>query len=236
MISVCIATYNGEKYIKNQLESILLQLNENDEIIISDDNSNDNTINTINALKDNRIKVYFNSKEQGYTKNFESALERASGDIIFLSDQDDIWFENKVKKSLEFLKNSDFVISDASIVNNNLEIKHRSNFKLRNVNHSLLSNLYKCRYLGACYAFKRKVLLKALPFPEKQKLIPHDYWLFMVGKVFFNLKIINLPLIKYRRHDMNTSNGGEKSDNSIFSKIKIRLYLFLNLLKRYLRC
>ena len=94
MISVCIATYNGEKYIKEQLLSILPQLGKKDEVIISDDHSTDNTLDIVKGLNDNRIKIVMNNREKGYTSNFENALSYAIGDYIFLSDQDDIWMSN----------------------------------------------------------------------------------------------------------------------------------------------
>lgn len=234
MISVCMATYNGDKYIKDQLLSILPQLNTNDEIIISDDHSTDETIEQIRALTDHRIKIYFNEKENGYTRNFENALEKAKGDIIFLSDQDDIWLDNKVKTTLQALVLNDFVVSDATVVNNELNILAGSNFKLRNVKHGFLNNLFRCRYIGACYAFKRKVITKSLPFPKNFDYIPHDYWLYMIAITNFKVCVINKPLIKYRRHELNTSNGGDESKNTHFTKLKIRAYLLITLLKRYI--
>ena len=120
-ISVCLATYNGEKYIKEQLDSILPQLSANDEIIISDDNSTDDTINIIRSLNDERIKIYVN-KTKGIVKNFENALNNASGDIIFLSDQDDVWKNDKVKKILSAFSSDNsltFVFSNAEIIDEN---------------------------------------------------------------------------------------------------------------------
>ena len=89
MISVCIATYNGEKFIKQQIDSILVQLFDGDELLISDDNSTDRTVEIIKQIADSRIKLFFN-KEKGYTSNFENVLKQVSGDIVFLSDQDEI--------------------------------------------------------------------------------------------------------------------------------------------------
>lgn len=232
MISVCMATYNGEKYIKEQLDSILSQLSDSDEVIISDDHSTDNTIEIIKLYNDQRIKVFMNNKEKGYTRNFENALEKASGEIIFLSDQDDIWMDDKVKKSLIILKDSDFVVSDAQVVDNDLNILNKSNFELRDVKHGFFNNLIKCRYLGACYAFNKKVLKESLPFPINSEYIPHDYWLYMIAIKKFKVAIINEQLIKYRRHNLNTSGGGDKSSNSFFKKFKIRIYLLEQLLKR----
>ena len=120
-ISVCLATYNGEKYIKEQLDSILPQLSANDEIIISDDNSTDDTINIIRSLNDERIKIYVN-KTKGIVKNFENALNNASGDIIFLSDQDDVWKNDKVKKILSAFSSDNsltLVFSNAEIIDEN---------------------------------------------------------------------------------------------------------------------
>ena len=95
MISVCIATYNGEKYLREQLDSILPQLAESDEVIVSDDGSTDGTIDLITSLNDPRIKIVSNSGRKGYVGNFENALKHTTGDYIFLSDQDDIWYPNK---------------------------------------------------------------------------------------------------------------------------------------------
>lgn len=92
-----MTTYNGEKYISVQLDSILKQLSENDEVIISDDSSTDRTVDVIKNFKDKRIKLYEDNHFHSPIFNFENALEKASGDIIFLSDQDDVWLDNKVK-------------------------------------------------------------------------------------------------------------------------------------------
>jgi len=235
MVSVCIATFNGEKYIQEQLSSILKQLNNSDEVIISDDHSTDNTLEVIQSFNDSRIKIFINDKEKGYTRNFENALEKASGEIIFLSDQDDVWMDDKVKKSLRLLEENDFVVSDAQVVDNDLKTLAKSNFELRNVQHGFFNNFIRCRYLGACYAFNKKVLEKSLPFPKNSEYIPHDYWIYMIAISNFKVSVIHEPLIQYRRHNSNTSNGGDKSSNSLFKKVKIRAYLLLELFKRYLK-
>ena len=90
MISVCMATYNGEKYIEEQLKSILSQLGENDEVIVSDDSSTDNTLAIVESFNDVRIKIFPNNKFHSPIFNFENALKQATGDYIFLSDQDDV--------------------------------------------------------------------------------------------------------------------------------------------------
>lgn len=108
-ISVCMATYNEAKYIREQLESILCQLSEDDEIIVSDDGSTDGTIDIIMSYHDNRVKVLHHISSPGSsfvkaTRNFENALLHAHGDYI-LADQDDVWHKNKVSVCFSYLDN-----------------------------------------------------------------------------------------------------------------------------------
>ena len=116
MISVCIATYNGEKYLQEQLNSILVQLSEEDEVVISDDGSKDETCTILKeyAARDSRIKL-FKGPGKGVIANFEFAIEQSSGEYIFLADQDDVWLPEKVQTTLAFFENHpkiDLVISD----------------------------------------------------------------------------------------------------------------------------
>ena len=229
-ISVCIATYNGEKYIKEQLMSILPQLGVNDEIIISDDNSTDNTLNIIKSINDNRIIIVTNKGKKGYTPNFENAIKNATGDFIFLSDQDDVWIPAKVQTCMEYFKSVDFIVSDATIIDDKGNIIYNSFFSIRNPYSTLLGNIFKFGYLGCCMAFKRKIIKVALPFPKKHKLCTHDNWLFLVSKTYYNVKIVNEKLIKYRRHNNNISSGGIKNTTSLCFKVLYRLYLIYHLL------
>lgn len=232
MISVCIATYNGEKYIKEQIDSILPQLSNNDELIISDDNSTDRTIEIIQQINDSRIKIFFN-KEKGYTSNFENALKKVNGDIIFLSDQDDIWTSNKVEVCKNQLNNFDLVVSDCKIINDRNEIISDSYFEIRSVKKTALGNIFKFSYLGCCLAFRSEILKKALPFPSNRELCTHDNWLFLVGSFLFKHKVLKDKLIFYRRHESNVSTGGLISTTSTFFKIKYRIYLCFFLIKKY---
>lgn len=221
-LSVCIATYNGGKYIKEQIDSILIQLSPHDEIIVSDDNSTDDTIDIITNLKDSRIKIFFNS-EKGYTSNFENALKQATGDIILLSDQDDIWMPNKVQVCSEALKSYDLIVSDCVVINEKKEIISNSFFNLRKVRKTRLQNLIKFSYLGCCLAFRSEILKKALPFPANRRLCTHDNWLFLVGAFLYKHTILDDKLIHYRRHNNNVSLL--KSETTIWFKIKYRIYL-----------
>lgn len=231
MISVCMATYNGEKYIKDQLLSILKQLANNDEIIISDDLSNDKTIEIIESLKDSRIKIFFN-KNRGYTNNFQNAIQRASGDYIFLADQDDIWVDNKLEIMSKLLLNYDFVVSDAKIVDNKLESLGSTYFELRGGGENgFMNNLKKLKYIGCCMAFRKTILKKILPFPNNTEFCPHDFWIALISEFYYKTHVIKEPLLLYRRHGGNVSS--HISSTSLIFKIQFRVYSFFKVISRF---
>lgn len=217
MISVCIATYNGEKYILKQIMSVLEQLKINDEIIISDDYSSDKTIQIIENIQDPRIKIFKNLRSKGFVDNFENALTKATGDYIFLCDQDDIWLPNKVNTVLEKLKSKDLIIHDAIVVDANENEIIKSYFSLFHKDESFWGNFRRTRFLGCCMAFKRNVLNQCLPFPKG--IVAHDYWIGMYSLLKFDVDFISTPLILYRRHGNNVSSSSGKSINNLFYKL-----------------
>lgn len=219
-ISVCIATYNGEKYILDQLHSILPQLEEGDEVIISDDSSSDKTLELIKSLRDHRIKIFANNHYRNPVYNFQHALRQATGDIIFLSDQDDLWLEGKVDAVCKALESADVVVTDCKIVDDDLNVLTDSYFKFRKSGKGLLKNLYSNKYLGCCMAFKRKILEKALPFPPRLPM--HDIWLGFISELFYKSVFIPIPFILHRRHLNNSSSVFAKSEASLVQKISFR--------------
>ncbi len=231
MISVCIATYNGERYIKKQLESILSQLGSNDEVIISDDGSDDGTINEINKLNDVRIRIVLNKHKHGFTHNFENAIAESKGDYIFLADQDDIWLENKVSTMLEGFQTANLVISDCTTVDSQLNVIQQSRFKAFNIKPGFVRHLFKSRYLGCCLAFDAKMKNTILPFPKLDQYLEHDIWIVAVGFLYFKVKLIDEQLILYRRHGNNTSEGGFEKGYTIPNKIVRRMYRLYCLLR-----
>lgn len=231
MISVCIATYNGEKYLRTQLESILSQLNNNDEVIVSDDGSNDNTFAIIKSFKDNRIHYYVNDKKHGFVGNFENALNHAIGDYIFLSDQDDIWLSDKVKTILPLFNDYDLIVHDAEIVNGDGISLNKNYFSTLHRGQSFLKNLYKSRFLGCCMAFKKEVRDACLPFPDN--IVAHDYWIGMFSLLKFKVGFIDDILLNYRRHGNNVSPSSEKSTYSLFYKLFTKRFILIwNIIKR----
>lgn len=237
MISVCIATYNGEKYIKEQLCSILQQLGVEDEIIISDDFSTDKTKEIVLGIDDKRIHFYENHRgKKGLrsinliTTNYENALKKAQGDIIFLADQDDVWLPDKVDISTKYLNTYDYVVSDCYITDKDLNVLCDSRFTYGKFTKSKWKALFlPTPYQGSCAAFKRKVLEKALPFPKG--IQSHDRWIGYIASFGFRYKIINEKLIYYRRHDKVTSSQIE-SKESFRYKVGVRLKYIYELLWR----
>lgn len=239
MISVCLATYNGEKYIREQLVSILQQIDEDDEVIISDDNSTDKTLDIIKSIADDRIRIYHNIKNKfeysfdNVTHNFEAALKLSSGDYIFLSDQDDIWLPNKVSLMLAKMSDYDLVLSDCSLVDESLNLICPSYFSIVKSKVGIMKNIYKNSYLGCCMAFKRNVLNEALPFPVSG--IPHDIWLGMVAECYFKVSLIKIPTLLYRRHAGNVSPSGASSTFPINVRLYLRLKLLIALCRKIIR-
>ena len=203
-ISVAMATYNGEKYIEDQIESILCQLQMNDEIIVSDDGSADNTIEIIKSIDDERIKILSGPK-QGVKQNFANAIQNCRGQYIFLSDQDDVWVKNKVECVLKAFKseNCTLVAHDAYITDASLNIIENSYFKLRNSGNGILKNIWKNTYTGCCMAFKRDIIKDILPIPNDIEM--HDQWIGLINERIGKSYFLKKPLIKYRRHSNNVS-------------------------------
>jgi glycosyltransferase involved in cell wall biosynthesis len=225
-----MATYNGQRYIKEQIESIISQLDIDDELIISDDSSTDATISIINDFRDKRIVLKKNNKFYSPIFNFENALRYAKGDFIFLSDQDDVWKPDKVTKIKNMLNHYDLVVSNCEIIDKNNKTIHESFFKINNSKKGIIWNIYRNSYLGCCMAFRKKILDKALPFPKNIPM--HDIWLGAIGDLFGNALFTNEILVSYRRHNYNASTATQKSSNNILNKLKYRLILIYNLILR----
>lgn len=227
MISVCVAAKNGECFIRPQIDSILPQLTAQDEIIISDDHSTDHTVAILNSYSDSRIRIIGNPKK-GLMSNFENALSASRGELIFLSDQDDVWVPDKIKRTLPFFVEYDLVISDCTIVDDKLDPVHDSFFDYNSSGKGVIRNLFRNSYMGCCMAFKRSLLKKALPFPAG--LIMHDQWLGLMaelsGRVFFNPD----KLVLHRRHNQNASTTATGSNQNFSQKISNRYSLIKNLI------
>lgn len=224
MNSVCVATYNGEKYIEEQLRSILVQLRPEDEVIVSDDGSTDNTLAVIRSINDARIKIVHN-KTHCYIDNFASALSYARGEIIFLSDQDDVWLPYKYERSLSELETTDLICTDSIVTDEHLNVIRDSYFAINHAGKGILKNILIDTYCGACMAFKRRVLEAAIPFPQTHG-IGHDLWLGLVAEMIGTVRFIDTPYILYRRHEGSITQQGKiltRSKRPLLQKIWSRI-------------
>jgi len=198
--SVCMAAYNGQKYIAAQIESILPQLEPGDELIVSDDAPGGETERIVRFYGsfDSRVK-YAEGEGRGVVKNFENALKRAEGQIIFLCDQDDVWLGGKAARVMEELSSgARLVLHDAKVTDENLNVTVESFFAQHGSRPGFTRNLLRNSYMGCCMAFTRGLLEKALPFPEKIPM--HDQWIGLIGELNGGQRFIEEPLILYRRH------------------------------------
>lgn len=206
-VSVAMATYNGERFIDAQLESILGQLERHDEIVIVDDASTDRTRERVAAFGDPRIRLQVNDRNEGVLRSFERALRLTCGDAVFLADQDDVWLPGKRAALVEALDGDAAVmvaISDAQVIDADGAVVAPSFMALRGGFRSgVMATLVKNRYLGCAMAFKRCLLEVALPIPPDAPM--HDMWLGAVSRLVGRTVYIDRPLMQYRRHAANVS-------------------------------
>lgn len=200
-ISVAMAAYNGGQYIEEQLQSVLSQIGEDSEVIVSDDGSTDNTRDIVLgiAAEDVRVRLV-DGPQKGLIKNFENALSLCSGDYIFLCDQDDIWHADKVETVLESFENgADLVLHDAQMVDDEKHMIAASFFAWRGVRTGFAANMIKNSYIGCCMAFRKSILTLALPFPDEIPM--HDQWLGLLAEKKGVVKLEERVLLDYRRHE-----------------------------------
>lgn len=236
-IDILLATYNGEKYLQEQIESILEQTYSNIRLIISDDCSKDNTRKILEQYekKDNRVKVYYQEKNLGYVKNFEFLLNKVENEIYALSDQDDVWNLNKVENTYNKLKetNADLVFTDLEVVNEKLETLYPSFNDYMKLSRKIkkykqdyrLQYLYNC-VTGCTLMAKKKFFEMILPLPTQSKYAIHDAWIACVIANNGKVEYLDERTIKYRQHE-NNQVGTEKVSHG-FKEIEQVRELFLD--------
>lgn len=232
-VSVAMAAYNGEKFIRAQIDSVLDQLAKNDELIISCNPSSDNTEEIIKeyVAKDDRVKLFMCDKK-GVLNNFENAIRKCSNEIIFLCDQDDVWFDDKISVVKKYFIKSEVgavvhgcILTDMEL---NRFMTHSDETRKKAViTISPLSIVIKNRVQGSCMAFRRRYLKYILPFP---KAIPmHDSWIGIIISTLDNVIMINKPLMYYRQHDNNVTSRHHKR---LGAMLKDRIYLVICYIRR----
>ena len=213
-VSVALCTYNGAPFIAAQLESILKQTRPPDEVIVSDDGSADETLSIVGrvaAQHPSVVRVLRNPRRLGVIKNFESAIGQATGEIIFLSDQDDVWLENRIERMLlPFAANPDtcLVYCDACLVDQELRPLGRSVFEARG--GMRLATRHAARdvirgvdlgVLGSMMAMR--ATLRPFVLPIEEVWGAHDHWIIFIAHALAGVRAVDEPLMYYRRHERN---------------------------------
>lgn len=212
-ISIALTTFNGSRFIKEQLDSILKQSLDFKELIICDDNSMDGTPRILQeyANSDSRVKLYFNSTNLGFKKNFEKAIELCSGDYIALCDQDDIWLPNHLESLYKGIGDNMIACGVSEIINSagerqNVKLHEIKNFrKGNNDNTSIFRfiSFYQNPFQGASMLLRLDFLEKSLPIPSDVKY--HDVWFAINACLLNSFIFINEPVTLYRLHNDNAS-------------------------------
>ncbi|MDO5287495.1 MAG: glycosyltransferase [Actinomycetia bacterium] len=204
-VSVCMATYNGSQFLTTQLTSILDQLGPDDEVLVQDDASTDDTLDVIEALDDPRIQVQRNPFNQGLITTFERCLARATKPVVFLADQDDQWLPGKVDAVLDEMASPGVtaVVTNAEITDADLNPTGELYFEHARSGPGVVHNFIKNSYLGCCLAVRREVLEVALPVPRSVRT--HDGWIGITADLMGEVVFLPTPYLRYRRHRGNAS-------------------------------
>jgi glycosyltransferase involved in cell wall biosynthesis len=216
-VSVCMAAYNGADFISEQVASILSQLSSDDELIVVDDGSIDDTVAVLKSFQDARLKIFIRGENRGIVLTFEYAMRQASGDIIFLSDQDDVWCSNKVAKFLEIFESEPqitLVMSDLVVIDRHGKTVTGPKFQSVRFRPGIVENIVRNQYQGSAMAFRRSILVYCLPFPSDIPM--HDVWIGLVNQLIGRATLIPEPLLLYRRHDSNESLATHASLTKMF--------------------
>lgn len=239
-VDILLATYNGEKYLKEQLDSIINQTYKDFRLIISDDGSTDSTCDILEEYvkKDSRIIIYCQKKNLGVTKNFEFLLSKVENDFFMFSDQDDIWKKDKIEKCLNKINesNADLVYSDLEVVDEDLNITYESYWKLKGFDtkvrkYNNFNSLYLNNFITGCTILSKKEWIeKVLPVPSGSEFVIFDYWLALMISQEGKMVYVDEPLLQYRQHKKNTIGSKKRSDSikdfdelrNLFIEVKVQ--------------
>jgi glycosyltransferase involved in cell wall biosynthesis len=225
-ISVVMATYNGERYLRGQLDSIIKQTLKPDEVIVCDDSSADSTVEILEQYRiDHQIKFYVNKNRLGLIKNFKNAVSRVKeGNYIALSDQDDVWFLDKLEKCAKALKAIDQFNIPCMVHSDLLYVDAKDNiispsFRKTLGQHKYAQNLQTLLYgnfVNGCTSLFNPALREGFLAMPDQITLNHDGWMALLAFTFGKVAYLNEPLVKYRKHDSNASIDNSKQVNNRF--------------------
>jgi len=220
LISIALATYNGERYLHRQLDSIFNQTYKNLEVIASDDCSSDGTIEILKEYKKKYgLKYSVNKKNLGFVKNFENAINKCKGDYIALADQDDIWMPNKIERLVNEIGDYSLICSDAELIDGK-DMKIADSFRKYSNNYiaegkNFTTMVFRNFVTGCTSLVTRNLIVKTIPIPDG--VHHHDWWLALIAAKTNGIKYLDETLIKYRQHSYNDTGANKKIN--IFQKL-----------------
>ncbi len=232
-VAILLATYNGERFLQEQLTSIFAQSYQDFTLYVADDASSDTTVEIVRKFQEKypqRIHYTINDRRVGFVKNFENLLEKTKEKYIFFCDQDDIWLPSKIEAELKAMKEAEqkfpnrpiMVHSDLSMIDENGVNVSNSYFSFRGYTlkmHKDLGHILgPCGVIGNTMLINQHLRSRVLPFPST--LDAHDYWIAVVNELFGIRVTLNTPLVAYRIHQTNTSNSTHslKKKKKFFSR------------------
>ena len=221
-INILMATYNGRRYLRDQIDSILNQTYSDFRLLISDDASTDSTVKILEEYekKDSRVEIYCHEKNLGVVSNFEFLINKVRSEYFMFADQDDIWEPDKIEKSLKKLKEtgSDLVFTDLEVVDSKLNQIEPSFWKQKGFYDKIIkfngfNALYLNNYINGCTMLcKSSWINEFLPLPKNSKYVIHDYWIALIVSQTGRIDFIPETTIKYRQHGNNQVGSSRKSD------------------------
>ena len=230
-VSVIMALYNGAAYLSPQLDSIVFQLAPEDEFLIIDDGSTDESLDIIRAYAQTWPQIQLITEgHRGVKQSFARGLELARGDILFLADQDDVWHPAKLSKVVKRLAQEEgpaVVLHDALFVNEKGRPLGQRLFTWRHVKTGFWKNLWRNSYMGCCMALTKELKPYVLPIPEQVPM--HDQWIGLMGERFGHVILLQEPLLYYRRHEATVTKDRHQS---LIQMVKDRIHILFYYSKR----
>jgi glycosyltransferase involved in cell wall biosynthesis len=224
LVSIAMCTYNGAKYIHEQLDSLLAQTYQNLEIIIVDDCSKDQTVSILRQyeIQDKRIKVFVNEINIGFIENFSKAISLCSGEFIALADQDDIWKKEKIEVFMDTIENNVLIYSDAILIDEHSLPKNEQLIRPENQlvsGHCNKAFLFMNCVSGNTLMFKRELVDYILPIPQVSY---HDMWIAFIASSVGSITFTEESMIYYRRHEEQVTLHPIKRKDFTYFKTRIR--------------
>lgn len=200
-----MAVHNGRRHLAEQIVSILAQLGEEDELVIVDDSSDDDSLEIVERFGDARIQIIRNETNVGIVRSFERAITASNGDTVFLADQDDIWLPGRLQRVLDTMASTacTAVVTDAFVIDQDGKVVHPSYFRLRRSGPGYIRNLWRNSYLGCTMAFDARAKAWVLPFPKTVNM--HDEWIGLMCDLLGTVEFLDERLHAYRRHEDNAT-------------------------------